>query len=130
MESRANIAVSRKASGKYNCAQAVASTYADIVGIDESAICNIANAFGVGMGNMEGTCGALVGAGMIIGMACGDRPRSMKAMRDIMSAFEARNGTTICKHLKGAGASAPRRACNDCVADAAALLEEKLAEIR
>ena len=32
----------------------------DIAGIDEELAMNIANSFGAGMGNMEGTCGALV----------------------------------------------------------------------
>ena len=34
---------------------------------------NIANSFGAGMGNMKGTCGALVGVGMVLGMVNKDK---------------------------------------------------------
>ena len=53
--------------------QAILHTYADIAGIDEDTAMNIANSFGAGMGNMEGTCGGLVGAGMVLGMVNKDK---------------------------------------------------------
>ena len=61
METRKHIAAEKKRCGSHNCAQAILHTYADIAGIDEETAMNIANAFGAGMGNMEGTCGGLVG---------------------------------------------------------------------
>lgn len=126
MESRIDAARERKASGKYNCAQAVACTYADVAGITPEAACAMANAFGSGMGNLEGTCGSIVGAGMIIGMVAGDRVKAMKAMRGLMDRFAGRNGATTCRLLKGVGTGTPLRACNDCVADSAEFLEETL----
>jgi hypothetical protein len=36
------------------------------------------------MGNMEGTCGALVGAGLVLGLVNKDKAKSMKQMRQIM----------------------------------------------
>lgn len=126
MESRIDMARERKASGKFNCAQAVACTYADIAGITPEAAGAMANAFGSGMGNLEGTCGSLVGAGMIIGMVAGDRVKAMKAMRGLMDRFAERNGTTTCRHLKGIDTGTPLRACNDCVTDASEFLEETL----
>jgi len=112
---------------------------------------NIAGAFGGGMGNMEGTCGALVGAGLVIGLVNKDKVKSMKQMRQIMTQFQQRNGATQCKLLKGIGTKAaiereqsdvgidsaereqarPKvktvlRECPDCVADAAEFLEEQL----
>lgn len=126
MESKIQEARSRKASGKYNCAQAIVSTYASAVGLDETTAMNLAAAFGAGMGNMEGTCGSLVGAGMIIGLATGDRAKAMQAMKRMMEAFEARNHSTKCKELKGIGSGSPLRQCNDCVADSAEFLEKEL----
>ena len=69
METRKHIAVEKLENGTYNCAQAVICTYADLVGIDEETGRNLGNAFGSGMGKMEGTCGALVGAGIVLGLA-------------------------------------------------------------
>lgn len=122
-------AVERKASGRYNCAQAVACTYADMVGADEATMMNVAQAFGVGMGGMTGTCGALVGAGMVISMKAKDRPTAMKAMKRMMDKFKQRNGSTICRELKGIDTKVILRACNDCVADAAEFLENELSRM-
>ncbi len=62
MNTRKHIAAEKKRCNSHNCAQAILHTYADIAGIDEELAMNIANSFGAGMGNMEGTCGAIVGA--------------------------------------------------------------------
>ena len=126
MESRVNQAVERKHSGRFNCAQAVACAYCDMAGADEEMMYRVAGAFGVGMGNMEGTCGALVGAGIVLGMAMNDRVASMQAMRRVMTKFRSRNGSTCCKDLKGVETRCVLRECNDCVADAAEFLEEEL----
>ena len=151
METRKNIVAEKKRCGSHNCAQAILHTYADIAGIDEEMAMNIANAFGAGMGNMEGTCGGLVGAGLVLGLvnkdkatskreqsdACIDyaereqtrlkaKAKSMKQMRQIMTKFQERNGATQCKLLKGVGTGKVLRECPDCVADAAEFLEEEL----
>lgn len=124
MNTRKEIAAEKKRYGSHNCAQAVIHTYADIAGIDEDTAMNIANSFGAGMGNMEGTCGSLVGAGMVLGMINKDKAKSMKQMREIMAKFQKRNGATQCKLLKGVGTKVVLRECPDCVADAAEFLEE------
>ena len=149
METRKHLAAEKKRCGSHNCAQAILCTYADIIGIDEETARNIANSFGAGMGNMEGTCGALVGAGITLGMFTKDRGKSMKGMKQMMTQFQQRNGATQCKLLNGVGTKVvlreptpnrepssslewPRceggslRQCPDCVADAAEFLEEQL----
>ena len=148
-ETRKNIAAEKKRCGSHNCAQAILHTYADIAWIDEELAMNIANSFGAGMGNMEGTCGALVGAGLVLGLVNKDKAKSMKQMRQIMTKFQERNGATQCKLLKGRsseshqaclngrvvtdfdkvkgiGTKVVLRECPDCVADAAEFLEEQL----
>ena len=118
METRKEIAAEKKRCNSHNCAQAVVQTYADIAGIDDATAMNVANAFGGGMGNMEGTCGALVGAGIVLGLVNKDKAKSMKQMRVIMNKFQERNCATQCKLLKGIGTKVVLRACPDCVADA------------
>ncbi len=119
-------AVELKRSGKYNCAQAVLCAYAGAAGIDEPTAMAMAASFGTGMGNLQGTCGALVGAGMVLGMVHRDRVASMKAMARVMTKFQERNTTVVCHELKGLATRCPLRACNDCVADAAEFLESEL----
>ena len=129
MESRKEEARSLKATGKYNCAQAVACAYCDTVGMAPEQMAAITSGFGTGMGNMKGTCGALVGAGVVLGLKLADRVKARAAMKGVMDKFEARNGSTVCGVLKGVDTGCKLRDCNDCVADAAEFLEEELAGI-
>ena len=126
MESRKDIAAAKKACGSHNCTQAVCCTYYDFTGLDEETIRNVGNSFAAGMGNMEGTCGALVGAGIVYGLAVKDRAKAMKGMRVMMNKFQQRNGATQCKLLKGVGTGEVLRECPLCVADASEFLEELL----
>ena len=125
MESRISQAVEKK-NCDYNCAQAVICTYCDLAGIDEESARNLGAPFGIGMGNMEGTCGAITGAGMVLGLASDDRVKAIRGMKQIMNKFQLRNGATQCKMLKGVGTGVVLRDCSDCVADAAEFLEEEL----
>ena len=88
METRKHLAAEKKRCNSHNCAQAVVCTYCDIVGLPEDVAMDIAGAYGTGMGNMEGTCGALVGAGMIVGLATKDRNLSRSRMKRIMTDFQ------------------------------------------
>ena len=126
METRKQIAAEKLMCGTHNCAQAVICTYTDLIGIDEETARNLGNSFGSGMGNMEGTCGALVGAGIVLGLATKDRAVARKGMRQIMTQFQQRNGATQCKLLKGVETGVILRECPGCVVDAAEFLEEQL----
>jgi len=75
---------------------------------------------------MEGTCGSLVGAGLVLGLYNKDKAKSRRQMRQIMTKFQERNGATQCKMLKGVGTKVVLRECTGCVADAAEFLEEVL----
>ena len=87
---------------------------------------NIAQAFGVGMGTLEGNCGAITGAGIVLGMANKEQRKTIKDIRTIMTAFKEQNGSVTCKVLKGIESGVVLRECNDCVRDAAELLEKQL----
>ena len=68
LNERAEMAVQRKNSGKYKCDQAVTTDLADQTGLQEEQMKQISAGFCAGMGNMQATCGALIGAGMIAGL--------------------------------------------------------------
>ena len=110
METRKFDAAEKKRCGSHNCAQAVLCSYCDLTGIDEETSRNMTTAFAAGMGNMEGTCGAIVGAGIALSLITKDKAKAVKGMREIMTRFEERNKVL--------------RECPDCVADAAEFLED------
>jgi C_GCAxxG_C_C family probable redox protein len=123
------------ASKKYNCAQAVAMAFADKVDLSEDELSRLGEAFGSGGGNMEGTCGAIAGAQMIIGLmnSCGTKEGSTRSVcykksRRLMEDFKAKNGSVICKELKGIESGKVLRDCRGCVADAAEILEKIINE--
>lgn len=124
METRKFDAAEKKRCGSHNCAQAVLCSYCDLTGIDEETSRNMTTAFAAGMGNMEGTCGAIVGAGIALSLITKDKAKAVKGMREIMTRFEERNKATQCKLLKGIETKQVLRECPDCVADAAEFLED------
>lgn len=124
METRKFDAAEKKRCGSHNCAQAVLCSYCDLTGFDEETSRNMTTAFAAGMGNMEGTCGAIVGAGIALSLITKDKAKAMKGMREIMTRFEERNKATQCKLLKGVETKQVLRECPDCVADAAEFLED------
>ena len=125
-DGRVKRAVENKNSGKYNCAQSVACAFADVADVDEEMLYRLAGAYGTGMGCLEGTCGALVGAGLVLGAVSKDRVEAMKKMKVVVTGFHSKNGATVCKHLKGIGTGQPLRSCLGCVEDAAELLGDVL----
>jgi C_GCAxxG_C_C family probable redox protein len=68
--SKADDAVA-KIKSKFNCAQAILSTYAPKYGLDADTALKIATGFGGGMARFGRTCGAVSGAYMTIGLKYG-----------------------------------------------------------
>ena len=93
----------------YNCAQAVACAFSEEMGIDESTIFKMMEGHGLGMGCMEGTCGAITGAVAVIGAikSCGDiekpvsKAATYKLSGELVKRFQEKNQATKCKDLKG-----------------------------
>ena len=118
----------------YNCAQAVACTYCDLVGVEEELMFRLTEVLGGGMGGMEGTCGALSGACVLAGMKAStgnlEKPNSKaasyKLSKEILNLFKEQNGSVICKEIKGVGTGKVLRSCQDCIKDAAMLAEKVL----
>ena len=82
-----------------NCAQAVACAFAEEIGVPEETLFAAAEGFGLGMGGMEATCGAVSGAVMLAGFknSCADpkNPKTKAATyqlpREITRQFAEKN---------------------------------------
>ncbi len=119
---------------KYNCCQAVACAFCEDVGVDEETMFKAGEGFGLGMGGMECTCGAVSGAVMVAGFknssGATENPTTKAATYKLSSAiidkFQEKNGTTICKVLKGIDTGRVLRSCDGCIEDAAKIVEEVL----
>ena len=107
-----------------NCCQAVLLAYEDVLPMDRDALLALGSAFGSGMGGMRGTCGALAGAEMVLGMK-GYKGSSMnKYSRELFAAFEQKCGSTVCIERKGVLTGHTLCSCEDCCRRAVEALEE------
>lgn len=120
----------------YNCSQSVACAFCDRTGVDEKTMFQVMEAFGLGGGDMQGTCGAVAGAAAIAGLinstANLDSPdskqKTYKIVKDMNARFREMNGSTICKELKGVETGKALRSCDGCIEDAVKILCEHLGE--
>ena len=117
LNERAELAVRLKTSGGYNCSQAVTAALADQTGLGEDMLKQVSAGFCAGMGNMEATCGALIGAGMIAGLKTQGKG-TLKATRQIQEAFRETCGAIRCKDLKAMTDGKPLCPCEECVRNA------------
>lgn len=135
METRVEETIKRHDKG-YNCAQAVACTYCDLVGVDEETMFKMTEALGLGMGGMAGTCGAVTGACVLAGMKRStgnlDKPNSKgasyKLSKEIVRKFEEKNSSVICRTLKGVDTGEVLLPCSECIREAARLAESVVFE--
>ena len=123
IEERAARAVELKAG--CNCAQAVALAFADVLPLDEATLMKLAAGYGAGMGCMEATCGALVGAVMAAGLLTDGQGTGHMA-RATLAGFQDRWGATICKDLKGIETGTVLCPCTECVRNAVLAAGEAL----
>ena len=118
----------------YNCAQIVLCSYAEELGIDEETLFRISEGFGAGMGGMMQTCGAVTAMFMALGLAnssgdlqaCDTKPQTMKKVRELAAEFEKKNGSIVCRELKGIDTGKVLRSCDDCIEDGIRILGEYL----
>lgn len=118
----------------YNCAQAVACAYCDLFNADEKEVFRMMEAYGLGMGDMKCTCGAVSGMVTLAGLKNSDanldapktKGSTYKIAKELTAAFREKNGSVICADLKGVETGEPLRSCKGCIEDAARIIEEKL----
>ena len=117
IQERAEKGAAYKAEGRYNCTRSVLAAFNDIIKIDEKELVALAAGFVGGMGNMEGTCGALVGAIMVAGILS-EGNGTLQYSRIIVDKFKELCGATICKDLKGIDGTHYLCSCPDCIKNA------------
>ena len=119
---------------KYNCAQAVACAFAEEAGIDKEVLFKACEGFGLGMGGMQGTCGAISGAIMLASFKNSDgnvdnpgtKASTYQLSKEIVAKFEEKNKASRCRDLKGIDTGVVLRSCPDCIMDAVEIVEEVL----
>lgn len=117
----------------FNCAQAVACSFCNVLGYDPQTVFKMAEGFGLGMGTM-GTCGAVSGMAMAIGMKQSDgnldNPKTKRNSYNLMSLatamFKEKNKSVICSEIKGVETGEVLRSCDGCIMDAVEILDKLL----
>ena len=127
IEERATQAAELKATGQCNCTQAVLKVFADKVPVDADTLMKLSAGYAAGMGCMESTCGALICAVMVAGIATDGRG-TLRISKELVQAFQEKCGATICKELKGMDTGTPLCPCPECVRNAVLALDEVLGE--
>ncbi|MCU7800342.1 MAG: C-GCAxxG-C-C family protein [gamma proteobacterium symbiont of Lucinoma myriamae] len=92
-----------------NCSQSIIAQYAEHYQLDLATACKLATGFGGGMGRMGGTCGALTGAYLVLGLEYGSENSFQKdkknqtydKIQDFTKKFEQKNGACQCWELLG-----------------------------
>ena len=91
----------------YNCAQAVLLAFSDMTGLDKELSAKLASSFGGGFGRMREICGAVSGAGMVLGIVKGysdptdrDAKKAHYALvQEFARRFKEKNGSIVCREL-------------------------------
>lgn len=120
----------------YNCAQSVICALAQAINLDEDSAFILAEGFGAGMGGMTETCGAISGAVMALGQVestgrqqVGSKAKTYRLSRKLSARFGKKNGSTVCRELKGVDSEAgPLRSCSGCIDDSIDLAVDILLE--
>lgn len=128
----------------YNCAQAVTTAYADLIGLDEQTLLRASSSFGGGMGRLREVCGAVSGMLLAAGFLYGyDDVKDPTCKREhyrlvqaLANAFKDRFGSIVCRDILGkqAGADSPEptprteefyatRPCERCIRAAVEILD-------
>lgn len=109
---RAEYAKNLKTTGKCNCAQAVISALCDLTNLDLNTLLASTSGFAVGMGTMEATCGALIGANIILGLIV--KNGTVRYSKIIHNKFKELTKDTICKVIKGIDTGIVLTPCDMC----------------
>ncbi len=118
----------------YNCAQSLVCAFCDKVELDEKTLFKIAEGFGLGMGGMNGVCGA-VSAGIILNglktstgnLEQPDSKKNTQGLSKIMTnEFMEKHGSIVCRELKGLDNKEGFTSCDQCMEDMANIIEKYL----
>lgn len=115
----------------YNCCQAVALAFIDILDINKDNLLKMTSSFGGGMGKMGEVCGAVSGMFTVLGLLEGNTdPKNATAkmehyanVRLLADKFIQKNGALRCKDLLMDG---NKKKCAILVSDCAEILYDYL----
>ena len=117
----------RTGDGHYNCCQAVACVFSEETGLDEATLRKLGAGFGLGMGCMEATCGALCGAQLVLGLMKYQGKPIRQDAAELYKKFTTKCGASICKEIKGVNNGGKVLcSCDDCVRNAVEILENEI----
>lgn len=105
---RTELATARFNQG-FSCSQCICATYAPLFGAEEAIALRMAASYGGGMGHLDGLCGAVAGALIVIGLARfhetgdirADKTRVYEVVETFVRRFKERHGSTQCTGLLG-----------------------------
>ena len=91
----------------YNCAQAFAAAFADVLEMDEEYIAQLVSGFGGGFGRMREVCGAVSGGVFVLNALFGSfsatdndaKANHYSLIQELLKAFEKECGSYICREL-------------------------------
>lgn len=127
IKERAAAAAELKATGRCNCTQSVLKVFEDKLPVDPDTLMKLSAGYAAGMGCMESTCGALIGAVMVAGIAT-DGKGTPRIAKELVANFQDRCGATVCKDLKGVTTGTPLCPCPECVRNAVLALGDILGD--
>ncbi len=99
----------------FSCSQAVLTAFAERHGLARDAALRLGCAFGGGVGRTGGTCGAVSGALLVLGLAHGRttiedvpaRERTYALARAFRERFREAHGSEVCRELLGVDIGTP-----------------------
>jgi C_GCAxxG_C_C family probable redox protein len=132
----------------FNCAQSVFASHARQFDLESETALKLSSAFGAGMGRKGEVCGAVTGALMVIGLACGPSLASDKETKErtyqltsrFIDEFVKKNSSSLCRELLGFRIDHPEElekarqagvfasVCPRVVKEASEILDQLLAE--
>lgn len=117
IQSRAEYAKDLKLNKGYNCCQAVLKALKEETNLSDTELKSIGAGFCAGMGTMEATCGALIGANIALGLKTKGNG-TLRLSKDLVLEFKMKSGATTCKDLKARINGKPLCPCEECVYNA------------
>jgi C_GCAxxG_C_C family probable redox protein len=131
-----------------NCAQSVVTAYSERLQFDKNFAGMMSAGFGGGMGRMQGTCGAVTGSYMVLGIHNSKKYREIteikentnKMVQEFAGRFSKFYGTLDCSKLLNCDINTEEgkkiyednhlkeTVCKRCIADSIAIIEELISE--
>lgn len=138
MKSRVELARENHVMG-CNCAQAVAITYADVLGVEKEKAYAMTEMMGSGISGLRDICGAVNAGALVLSAYLSKdslyekdhRKENYDLVKEYINRFKEVDGTYACGELldKREEGTSKFSSCTECVAKAAELLEEMIEEL-